>query len=59
MATDTPQRCEDDCIMILRDPACADCEAWHAYWSEVDNSEMDIDWSEYADIVSSEWKTEN
>lgn len=50
-----PERCERDCIMILEDP-CESCAAWHAYWSEVDDSEMDIDWSEYEAIVTSEWK---
>lgn len=56
--TEVPQRCEKDCIMILEDP-CVDCEAWHAYWSEVDDSEMDIDWSEYDDIISSEWEEDD
>lgn len=51
-----PHPCEDDCFMILRDPACADCEAWMQYWADVDSSEMDIDWSEYADITTSEWE---
>lgn len=51
-----PFPCEDDCIMILRDPPCAECEAHYQYWAEVDDSEMDIDWSEYADIDYGEWE---
>lgn len=52
---EVPERCEYDCIMQLFDTACEQCTAYYVYWAEVDNSEMDIDWSEYADITTSEW----
>jgi hypothetical protein len=55
LVSEVPQPCKADCIMNLKEP-CGDCEAHYQYWAEVDNSEMDIDWSEYADITSSEWE---
>jgi len=52
--TEVPQFCGQDCIGNLIDPICADCQAHYDYWCTVDDSEMDIDWSEYSEIVSSE-----
>lgn len=48
-----PQPCENECIMQLVDP-CQQCEDHYQYWAEVDNSEMDIDWSEYEDVITRE-----
>lgn len=55
--TEVPERCERDCIMILEE-LCEACATHYTYWCEVDDSEMDIDWSEYADITTSEWETD-
>lgn len=49
-----PHPCENDCITHLVEP-CEQCTAHYVYWAEVDDSEMDIDWSEYADITTSVW----
>lgn len=52
---EVPQPCENDCIMSLFDTACEQCTAYYVYWAEVDSSDMDIDWSEYADTDYGEW----
>lgn len=49
-----PQQCDNYCLMELAYDPCADCLAHYAYWCEVDDSEMDIDWSEYEDVITRE-----
>lgn len=47
-----PDMCENQCLMDLaNDDPCGDCLANYAHWCEVDDSEMDIDWSEYRDLT--------
>lgn len=53
--SEIPQFCDQDCIGNLIDPICAECQEHYDYWCAVDDSEMDIDWSEYNDMVTSEW----
>lgn len=51
---EVPEPCDNDCIMQLFDTACEQCTAHYVYWAEVDSSDMDIDWSEYEDILIKE-----
>jgi len=56
---EVPQCCDYGCFNDLQwggvDVVCAQCQAWYDFWCEVDDSEMDIDWSEFEDITTSEW----
>lgn len=56
-AGSTPHPCDyncfDDFLSGKTDDLCTECQGWYDYWCEVDDSEMDIDWSEYDDIE--EW----
>jgi len=54
MTNEIPQQCDenrcfDDLLSGATDDLCPDCQAWYDHWCSVDDSEMDIDWSEYED----------
>lgn len=46
-----PEMCEVNCFAVLAEDPCGRCEDWLAYWADVDNTEMDIDWDEYNRIA--------
>lgn len=55
MTSEIPEQCSYNCFdHLLPDgdgDLCDQCLAWHAYWCEVDDSEMEIDWQEYLDYL--------
>ena len=56
-----PQPCDyycfDDFLSGKTDDLCSECQAYYEYWCEVDDSEMDIDWSEYEELYENgEWR---
>lgn len=50
MSSEIPQPCENECIMHLVDPPCSQCEAYYIYWAEVDDSELEMDWSQIGEL---------